>query len=103
MSSHRLNIETGRYGINRLEPEDRVCHICNTCEDEKHFVINCTSYNAERKILFDVIGKVHEDFHLLDDVSKFICIMSSNNTNVVNELGKYITRCMKIRNNTILN
>ena len=62
-SSHKLNVETGRYGANRLNPTNRVCKHCCTedeatmelllelplsepiMEDEKHVLITWPLYD----------------------------------------------------------
>ena len=40
VSSHRLRIETGRYGSNRIERHERLCEVCTSgqVEDEYHFL-----------------------------------------------------------------
>ena len=48
ISTHKLNIETGRYnGINRNE---RFCDLCsiNVTESEEHFLVECPIYKNER-------------------------------------------------------
>ncbi len=49
VSSHRLEIEAGRWHKPISTPFDmRKCHICNVLEDEFHFVILCPLYNDLR-------------------------------------------------------
>ena len=50
LSSHNLKIETGRYGRNRIERNQRYCDFCNTTdiEDEYHFVCVCPAYSDLR-------------------------------------------------------
>ena len=48
ISTHKVNIETGRYkGINR---DERICELCilNTVETEIHFLTECPTFNDER-------------------------------------------------------
>ena len=53
ISSHKLQIERGRYKKPYTKPEDRTCPKCQTCmEDEKHFLIKCSLYDNLREILF---------------------------------------------------
>ena len=56
-----LRIETGRFVRPRLEPEDRVCHICGNgeVEDEKHFLLFCNRYQQLRQTLFNQIPDRH--------------------------------------------
>ena len=41
LSSHKLRIETGRYGRNRIDRNERLCQICNCgdIEDELSFIL----------------------------------------------------------------
>ena len=36
-----LKIESGRYGLNRLPVEQRLCEECHVIEDEYHVIMNC--------------------------------------------------------------
>ena len=50
MSSHRLEIEAGRWvRVNRVPVNERKCTLCNVIEDEYHFVIECQWYTELRK------------------------------------------------------
>ena len=45
LSSHRLEEETGRWAKpNKIPYEHRKCKICDTLEDEFHFVFECALY-----------------------------------------------------------
>jgi hypothetical protein len=48
LSSHSLNIETGRH--TSTQRENRICTLCNTntIEDETHVLVNCPMYNDLR-------------------------------------------------------
>ena len=61
VSSHRLEIEVGRWTRpNRTPIEQRKCRICNTVEDEFHFRLECKSYNQIRKkYIVVVLGIIH--------------------------------------------
>ena len=39
-----LKIETGRYGVNRVPAEERLCDACNSIEDEFHVLMKCPIY-----------------------------------------------------------
>ena len=46
MSSHRLEIEAGRWVRPiRIPIVQRKCSVCNVIEDEFHFVLECQLYN----------------------------------------------------------
>ena len=49
-SSHRLEIERGRY--TKTQREDRICKICDSgeVEDENHFLIQCPAYKYLREM-----------------------------------------------------
>ena len=50
MSSHRLEIEAGRWvRVNRVPANERKCTLCNVIENEYHFVIECQRYTELRK------------------------------------------------------
>ena len=102
LSSHKLEIETGRYTSikNRVEPVDRICQHCNlnTCEDEEHFMIYCNKYKALRKILFDTLSVSHPIFTSIHDENKFIWLMANEDPLVINLCGVYIINCFLLRN-----
>ena len=50
MSSHRLEIEAGRWvKPNSIPLENRKCSVCLRLEDEYHFVLECQMYVELRK------------------------------------------------------
>ena len=50
MSSHRLEIEPGRWTRPNSTPlDDRKCNLCNVLEDEFHFVLECNMFVEFRK------------------------------------------------------
>ena len=54
-SSHRLEIERGRYTRPKLNLDQRLCMSCNVVEDEEHFVLHCQDNRVEREFLFQKI------------------------------------------------
>ena len=44
ISAHKLMIESGRYAIPKIPPENKLCQVCDLqeVEDEFHFIIPCT-------------------------------------------------------------
>ena len=59
LSSHRLEIEVGRWAQpNRTPLDQRKCRICNIVEDEFQFLLECELYKQIRKknILRNIIG-----------------------------------------------
>ena len=64
ISSHKLEIESGRYS--RKAVAERIRKKCNDdkIEDEIHFICDCSLYNAERLRLFDYVNQEISNFFL---------------------------------------
>ena len=99
LSSHQLRIETGRYGNNRTERNQRHCMICNSgdLEDEYHFICICSAYNQIRK------RYINKFYFYRPSVVKFIELMQSVNYSVVIKLCKFIREAFIIRQNIVNN
>ena len=93
LSSHQLCIETGRHrGIERTE---RKCVLCdlNDIEDEYHFVCICpVYYNLRRQYL-------QKYFYVRPSVYKFIALLNSSKSKVLNNLALYLMKANKLREN----
>ena len=105
-----LRIETGRYEVVSREkkgllPEDRKCLCCSLdkVEDEYHFLLQCTAYEARRQRLLRVI---QECFKLSDDTIHSACVdrdevfikaMKCADPHVINEVSNYIWDAFIIR------
>ena len=74
-----IRIETGRYGMNRLPVNERLCEFCdaNEVEDEFHVVMKCSFYTNIRNTLFTSVLNVLTDFEMFPDTDKFNVLMSS--------------------------
>ena len=68
MASHQLRIVTGRYGVNRIERNQRLCNMCNSgeIEDEYHFLIICNAYKDIR------VKYINKYYYTKPSVMKFI-------------------------------
>ena len=99
LSSHKLKIESDRYSVPRIPPEQRICTNCddNICEDEFHFLITCKKYSDLRKTFYDNIQVIYNNFKQLLDQEKFIWLMSNIDPVVTILLGHFIDDCFKIR------
>jgi hypothetical protein len=73
ISAHSLRIQTGRYGIDRLERNLRVCQICNgnKIADEFHFVLNCPAFHSIR------LEYIENVFRTKPSMFKFTQLLSS--------------------------
>ena len=98
-SSHNLAIETGRYTRPKTPIDDRKCIHCNLnqVEDEQHFLLECSLYDNERTKLLQVIRQTKPNIDHETTHNKFCIIMSLKEVEIIKELGKYITDCMKKR------
>jgi hypothetical protein len=102
-SSHKLEIETGRY--NNIPRDQRICKNCtlNKIEDENHLLFECHMHGIERKKLNRYL-KENIDLDFLShetSENKMQEIFSSNNLGVFNALGKFIKIALQKRENTI--
>ena len=93
MSSHRLEIEMGRWAKpERIEFDDRKCKLCNKLEDEFHVVLECPLYDDIRK---QYIG--HYYFRRLS-MFRFIELVSSKRKSQVKNLATFISEAFIARN-----
>ena len=85
MSSHRLEIETGRWRKPISTPiEQRKCKFCNVLEDEFHFIIECTLYADLRRQYINRNYWVHPNY------IKFVELINTANVVDIKKLASYI-------------
>ena len=76
LSDHNLLIEEGRRRRPRIPREQRLCPLCSQeVENEIHFLITCDAY-TERFELFNQLSTTVPVLFNLDNISKFIFLMS---------------------------
>ena len=105
ISSHNLRIETGRYTKPQKTPvDDRICLYCSSqsIEDELHFILECDLYTSERSKLLQICYDNIPGFIDVTKEDKFINIMSTNETAMVKQLGKYLHDCFKKRTDIVI-
>jgi hypothetical protein len=91
VSSHALLIESGRY-----EGLDRTCRICKCCnlncvENEYHFLLVCPAY-------IDLRRKYLSSYYChWPTVFKFVHIMSTHSSFLVNRVSQYLFHAFKRR------
>ena len=100
LSSHPLKIETGRHTKPKTPLEKRICTFCNfnSIESEEHLLLHCPFYQEERIYLFVKIIKYEE--HILfnsNPNSVLIRLMSSNNSDILFSLCKFLEKALKAR------
>jgi hypothetical protein len=90
---------TGQYRL--LLREERVCRICKNgeIEDELHFVCICDVYKVSRRILFEKVNMINNEFVEWNLQDKFLYLMKNNQK----ELAEYVASAWKIRINCIKN
>ena len=89
LSSHSLNIETGRH--RKAAREDRICTLCrNGIEDETHFLITCPCYKEIRAKFPDLFSSICPE----DDLSKALLLLKKENLNIT---AKFIHEALNHR------
>ena len=92
ISSHRLGIERGRY--TNIPRHDRICSRCNVNEidDEIHYLFKCSLFNTDRDQLHTCIATSCPNFTNLNLENKFIWLMTTENTDVLQCLCNFILK-----------
>ena len=93
VSSHRLEIEVGRWARPYKPVHERLCNNCNRLEDEYHIVIECSLYNSLRRKYIDQV------YWRSPSMYKFVNLITSDNTRTITNLDIYVYKHFKIRNN----
>ena len=92
VSSHRLEIEVGRWTRpNRTPVDERKCRYCNKLEDEFHFLLECTLYEDLRK------QYIKKYFWHRPNMLKLRELMSAKNRNIIKNTAIYIEKVFKFR------
>lgn len=99
VSSHRLRIESGRYGRGRVERHERTCQFCDTneLEDEYHFVLKCSAYENLRS------QYIKRYFYIRPSMAKFIELLQSKSHKVLTNLCYYLKKANIKRNDYFRN
>ena len=92
LSSHRLEIETGRWAKpNSIPIENRLCTSCMKFEDEFHFVLECTRYNDLRQTL------IPNYYQRRPNMFKLIERFESDVKKIQRNLAIYTFKAFKVR------
>ena len=86
VSSHSLRIQTGRYGIDRLPRNERICvqFDLNDIDDELHLLLNCPCSNDLRQTF--IPGYYYSRISMF----KLMELLKSENRNVLVKICKFI-------------
>ena len=96
MSSHRLEIESGRWTRPIRTPiADRKCSLCNVIEDEFHFILECNMFVELRK---KFIAKYYWN---RPNMIKFIALINNNNESCIRKLSTFIFQAFKLRSELV--
>ena len=92
VSSHRLEIEAGRWTKTVKTPlVNRKCKMCNVLEDEFHFILECPLY---RDLRTELISKY---FWRRPNMPKFVELCMSEAINRQKKISMFIEKAFKIR------
>ena len=73
VSSHRLEIESGRWNKPRVIPLDRKCKNCSILEDEIHFILESRLYTELRT------KYIKKYYWKRQNIPKFIALFNMEN------------------------
>ena len=90
ISSHKLNIETGRYA--RIDRVDRLCTKCShgVLGDEIHFLLECPAFSTSREPLMGLASKVCKNFIGLSNFNKYLWLLNCEDQNLIKSLANYV-------------
>ena len=85
LSSHRLEVETGRWAKpNAIPFENRLCSTCQRLEDEFHFIFECSRY---RDLSISLLPRY---YRIRPSMFKLIDLFSSNSQKMQRNLSLYV-------------
>jgi hypothetical protein len=90
LSSHHLEIETGRHARPIIPSQQRYCKTCkNIVGDEIHFLTECSKYNELRTKLYDDITPFIPNFTTMTNRNKCITLLSHSDIDVLLLIAKF--------------
>ena len=100
LSSHNLEIELGRHTNPKTPVERRICKNChsNETEDEIHFLLKCQKFINIRLPLLNCARLSFPDFNSLPIESQFQLLMTTSDSDLLTQLGKYVHSGFEISN-----
>ena len=78
--NHQLAVETGRYGKQKTQINERLCNYCNTSETEteEHMLLHCPRYSSLREQFFSKLSG-ETNVNTLNTSTSMVNLLSSNN------------------------
>ena len=102
ISSHKLEVEQGRYKRPKVDYDDRICRFCKThVENEYHFLLQCGLYHEVRQNFLKLLLQIMPNFLSLSDKDKFLLLISCSDNELIFMLSKYIDKCVQMRNDSL--
>lgn len=100
LSAHMLRIERDRYSKTYTRPSERICLQCDMkkVEDEHHFLLECTKFQSLREQMFETAETMNIHFRAYNNKEKFLWLNTSENIELLSELGKFLSAAFLMRN-----
>ena len=96
VSSHRLQIEAGRWSRPIRTPiNERKCIICDVLEDEYHFILECQIYDELRKKF------IKKQYWKHPNMVKLIDLLTNENETNLKRLSIFIYKSFEKRNDIL--
>ena len=91
--TYPIAVELGRY--RNIPKENRICKSCQSgsIEDEQHFLLKCTAFDAHRDDLFNEISKKVGNFKTMNLTDKLCTLLSD--TRIIKHTVAYVLKCQK--------
>ena len=99
VSSHRLEIETGRWSRPKVDRQNRKCKVCNAgpVEDEFHFIFECSEYIEFRQSL------IKPFYWRRPSMFKMIQLLQTENKKDMQKLAAFIFKSFNARTEKLFN
>ena len=97
LSSHLFLVERGRWGVNRIERNQRLCTLCGCLEDEFHCILECPRSNNER------LGLVPDYIIKSKNMRNFVYFLSTTDLKEQRKLGLLCLKIQKEYREIVLN
>ena len=88
ISSHKLNIERGRYLKIKPNVEDRLCNTCDLIEDEIHALCKCKKFDTLRQQMYLIVKRKLNICKTDNEI--FIDMLTSTDIDILKAVGSFI-------------
>ena len=104
ISTHKLEIETGRHATKNnqiIRRDERLCTLCRqnnvSCVgDEEHALLVCPTFEKQRREVVNFIGDQYPSFHKLDNRGKMIYMLTCENM-FAQRVSKFIHEILSMK------